>query len=68
MRSVRPFCDALGVIDGDMQLRPTDQVIATVVPRRPGVVHIEGFHVDYRDGIRRGSQHSGLEIRLRARE
>jgi len=68
VRSVRRFCDALDVIDDDMQLRSTDQVIATVVPQRPGVVHIEGFRVDYRDGIRRGSQHSGLEIRLRVRE
>ena len=68
VRSVRRFCDALDVIDGDTQLRPPDQVIVTVVPQRPGVVHIEGAPVDYRDGIRRGSQHSGLEIHVRARQ
>ena len=55
-----------GLQDQTVTLMPTEaQVIAIVTPRRPGRVHIAGFTIRYRDGARRGSEHSGLEMRLR---
>lgn len=36
------------------------QLLLQVTPTRPGEVRIEGFDVRYRDGIRFGSQHTGL--------
>lgn len=38
------------------------QVILRIVPQQAGVVHIAGFRVRYREGIRRGSQIGGMEI------
>ncbi|MDX6256130.1 MAG: hypothetical protein QOJ11_2464 [Frankiales bacterium] len=37
-------------------------IVVAVTPHTAGVVHIEGADVEYRDGIRRGRQHVGLEM------
>ena len=47
------------------RLRPrfsVDQIIVRVIPTTPGVLHIAGFDVRYRQGIRFGHQLAGTEM------
>ena len=43
------------------------QLIVLIRPHRPGVVVIHGFQVSYRDGLRRGTQLTGINIKVQAR-
>jgi hypothetical protein len=65
---LRSFCSSVTGVRGEtVTLAPAKaQVIATITARRAGQVRIRGFDVRYRDGIRRGDQHTGIFLRLRA--
>ncbi|HST83844.1 MAG TPA: hypothetical protein VLL08_19070 [Kineosporiaceae bacterium] len=39
----------------------TNQIVALVTPRKAGRLHIAGYDATYRTGLRRGTQHVGLE-------
>jgi hypothetical protein len=43
------------------------QLIVLITPRQPGVVVIHGFQVTYQDGLRRGTQLTGVNIKVHAR-
>jgi len=49
-----------------LSMPPYDQLIAVVTPHQKGVVHVAGVDVTYRDGLRRGTQQSGIDITVTA--
>jgi hypothetical protein len=52
---------------GTVQLRPgLARLVVSVTPHRPGVVRIDGYDVTYLDGDDRGTEHAGVDLRLRA--
>jgi hypothetical protein len=59
--SLVPVASASAVLSPDAG---GDQIVVSVRPTRDGQVVIEGFDVRYTDGVRRGSSHAGLELRI----
>jgi hypothetical protein len=62
---LRHLCEGAGVVPvtpGPIALGdpPDAQIVAVVTTHRAGVVHIAGYDVVYRDGIRRGSVLAGI--------
>jgi hypothetical protein len=55
--SLRPFRAGSLTVGGT-----ASGIVLAVTPHTAGVVHIEGADVEYRDGIRRGRQHVGVEM------
>jgi hypothetical protein len=52
---------------GTVRLRPgRARLVVSVTPHRPGVVRIDGYDVTYLDGDHRGTEHAGVDLRLRA--
>lgn len=47
---------------GNYLLSDNRDVVLAVTPTRVGTVHVEGLTIDYRDGLRRGSQSVGTRI------
>ena len=43
------------------------ELLLGVTMHRPGRLRVDGFQVHYKDGIRRGDDHAGIEIDLAAR-
>jgi hypothetical protein len=42
----------------------TNQIVALITPRSAGRLHIAGYDASYRTGLRRGTQHVGIETTL----
>jgi hypothetical protein len=42
------------------------RLVVSVTPHRPGIVRIDGYDVTYLDGSHRGTEHAGVDLRLRA--
>lgn len=65
---LRGWCTRLVSADGaTMHLaKPTDQLVMTVTPNRPGTVLVKGLHVSYSYDWKRSSQDIGEFVRLRA--
>jgi hypothetical protein len=55
--SLRPFRAGSVTVGGT-----ASGIVLAVTPHKAGVVHLEGADVEYRDGIRRGRQHVGIEM------
>jgi hypothetical protein len=55
--SLRPFRAGSLTLGGS-----ASGIVLAVTPHTAGVLHIEGADVDYRDGLRRGRQHVGVEM------
>jgi hypothetical protein len=57
---------ATPVVPGSMVLsaRPPNEIIAVITTRRPGVVRIEGFRVDYASGIRSTTVDAGINVEV----
>jgi hypothetical protein len=55
--SLRPFRAGTLTVGGT-----ASGIVLAVTPHIAGVVHLEGADVEYRDGIRRGRQHVGIEM------
>lgn len=64
--SLSDFCRSARVFQpGVINLGATQHILLlAITPTRPGSVDIAGLNVRYRDGIRRGSQHTGNEIAM----
>jgi hypothetical protein len=60
--ALHPGTIRLGTPDGAVN---TTGVLVAVTPHRSGIVRIEGANVTYRQGIRYGHQHVGMEWTLR---
>jgi len=68
---LRQLCTGAGgvpVTPGPVALGfpPDAQIVAVVTTHKVGVVHIAGYDVVYRDGIRRGSVLAGIETTVTA--
>ena len=49
-----------------VRLRGGEQrLVVSLTPHRSGVVRIDGYDVTYLDGTHRGTQHAGVDLRLR---
>jgi hypothetical protein len=61
-----PFasCTSIDPVDGATATLWFDQatVVVLVTPHQPGHVHIEGYDITYRDGVRHGTQRGGDEL------
>jgi hypothetical protein len=57
---------ATPVVPGSMILsaQPPNDMIAVITTRRPGVVRIEGFRVDYSSGIRSTTVDAGINVEV----
>jgi hypothetical protein len=42
------------------------RLVVSVTPHRAGIVRIDGYDVTYLDGNHRGTEHAGVDLRLRA--
>ena len=58
------YCGTASGVDGAILGVPYQQVVITIRPHETGVVHIEGFDVRYRDGLRVGTQRTGSDITI----
>jgi hypothetical protein len=47
-----------------LSARPPNEIIAVITTRRPGVVRIEGFRVDYASGIRSTTVDAGINVEV----
>lgn len=61
--STAPFTAGSRVLGSQAGL---STLILAITPRRPGIIRIDGLTVHYRDGIRRGTAHCGINLELRA--
>jgi hypothetical protein len=60
------FCTTVGPVQHQSAvLMPASaQLVAFITPHRPGTVHIAGFRLSYREGIRRQTQTGGVDLRM----
>lgn len=69
--SAHPYCSAIKAFQpGRVTLGwlhgRTDLLVA-VTPRHVGTVRVDGLRVTYRDGVRRGDQHTGFSVTVTTR-
>lgn len=64
-------CGELPPLEGQRLARPTPEnrlahLVLEIVPRQAGEVAVEGLDVSYSSGLRRGTQASGITVKVRA--
>jgi hypothetical protein len=68
--SLERWCSEILPVDGTeiaLNADPSEVVIMTIRPAKPGVVRVRGMDLTYTDGWQRGTEHVGPRVVVRAR-